>query len=86
VISKVEYFGATWCGPCKNFKPVLIDTVGENTLEIFDVEESQDIATSRGVRSIPTTIFYDEDGEEVKRMVGSRNKSELEKILHSETI
>jgi thiol-disulfide isomerase/thioredoxin len=81
VISKVEYFGATWCGPCKTFKPVLMSTVDENKLEIFDVEENQDLASSRGVRSIPTTIFYDEDGDEIKRFVGSKNKQDLEKAM-----
>tara|TARA_R110000824_G_scaffold243187_2_gene431803 strand:+ start:55 stop:291 length:237 start_codon:yes stop_codon:yes gene_type:complete len=76
----VEYFSATWCVPCKTFKPVLISEVDEDKLEIFDIEKNQDIATERGVRSIPTTIFYDEDGDEINRLVGNVTNLEIRRM------
>jgi thioredoxin-like negative regulator of GroEL len=81
MISRVEYFGADWCGPCRTFKPVLIDSISSEKLNMFDVEKNSDLASKRGVRSLPTTILFNETGEEVKRFVGSANKKELQKYL-----
>lgn len=85
MISKVEYFGADWCGPCKAFKPLVSEACGD-ILEIHDIDNEQALAVSRHVRSVPTTIFYDEEGDEVKRIVGAKPKSEIIKTLATELI
>ena len=39
-----KYFTATWCGPCKTFKPVVIELKEEGySIEIIDIDEHQDI-------------------------------------------
>jgi len=78
----MKYFSATWCGPCKAFKPIMNEIVGEGySVQFIDVDQSQDLATKYGVRSVPTTII-EENGMEVDRFVGSIPKQQvLQKLL-----
>ena len=78
----MKYFSATWCGPCKVFKPVMNEISGEgHSVQFIDVDESQDLAVKHSVRSVPTTII-EENGIEVDRIVGSVPKQQvLDKLL-----
>ena len=71
-------FYADWCGPCKMLGPVL-ESMDANILKI-NVDSHEDLATRFGVMSIPTICFF-KDGELKERVVGFRNKDELESIL-----
>ena len=73
-------FYADWCGPCKMLGPVL-ESIDANILKI-NVDTHEDLATSFGVMSIPTICFF-KDGELKEKIIGFRNKEELEKILNS---
>ena len=73
-------FYADWCGPCKMLGPVL-ESMDANILKI-NVDSHEDLATRFGVMSIPTICFF-KDGELKERVVGFRNKDELENILKS---
>jgi len=77
----MKYFSATWCGPCKVFKPVMTEIVSEgHTVEFIDVDQEQDKAQQYGVRSIPTVVI-EENGVEVDRFVGGQPKhSVLERL------
>ena len=38
-----KYFTATWCGPCKAFKPVMNEVAGEGySVQILDVDENKE--------------------------------------------
>ena len=78
----MKYFTATWCGPCKAFKPVMNEIAGEGySIEFIDVDQEQNKATKYGVRSVPTVVI-EENGIEVDRFVGSIPKQMiLEKLL-----
>ena len=66
-----KYFSATWCGPCKAFKPVMNEVAGEGYMvEFLDVDNNSEMASKYGVRSVPTTII-EENGVEVNRFVGA---------------
>lgn len=59
----VDFF-APWCGPCRQFLPI-ISAVSEelgNTVGIYkmNVDEDQEYAGKYGVRSIPTILFFKE--------------------------
>ena len=50
-----KYFTATWCGPCKTFKPVIIELIEEGySIEIIDLDEQQDISVKYRISSAPT--------------------------------
>ena len=78
----MKYFSATWCGPCKAFKPVMNEIADEGySIEFIDVDQEQNKATKYGVRSVPTVVI-EENGIEVDRFVGSIPKQMiLEKLL-----
>lgn len=80
-MKSLKYFSATWCGPCKVFKPVMQELAGQgHSIEFIDVDEQSDVATEFGVRSVPTTVVI-ENGQEVDRFVGAIPKEQvLERI------
>ena len=72
-----KYFTATWCGPCKAFKPVVIELVEEGySIEIIDLDEQQDIAAQYRISSAPTMII-EENGIEVDRFIGALPKKQV---------
>ena len=79
----MKYFSATWCGPCKAFKPIMQEIAGEGSIivEFIDVDQEQNKATKYGVRSVPTVVI-EENGIEVDRFIGSMPKQQvLDKLL-----
>ena len=76
-----KYFTATWCGPCKAFKPVMNEVAGEGySIQFIDVDENQSLASQYGVRSVPTTVI-EENGVEVDRFVGALPKETVKNKL-----
>ena len=76
-----KYFTATWCGPCKAFRPVMNEVVGEGySIQFIDVDENQSLASQYGVRSVPTTVI-EENGVEVDRFVGALSKEAVKNKL-----
>lgn len=70
MITRIEKFGADWCGPCKVLDRTLEEVKGVEIVK-YDVDEHEDLAASKGIRSVPVLIYYNEIGEEVDRTIGS---------------
>jgi thioredoxin 1 len=69
-----KYFSATWCGPCKTFKPIVQEVANEGyNIEFIDIDADQDTAVKYGIMSVPTVIIL-QNGTEVDRIVGSVSK------------
>ena len=76
-----KYFTATWCGPCKAFKPIILELISEGySITIHDVDENQELSSKYGVRSVPTTVI-EENGVEVDRFVGALPKETVKNKL-----
>lgn len=74
-------FGAPWCGPCRMLAPI-IESVSAEGYDIFDVniDESGDLANEYQIRSVPTSIVF-ENGEEVERVVGTMTAQKIKELL-----
>ena len=73
----MKYFSATWCGPCKVFKPVMNEISGEGYhVEFIDIDNMSDLASKYNVRSVPTVVI-EENGKEVNRIIGAVPKQSI---------
>ena len=79
-------FWAEWCGPCKMIGPVVEELAGEfegkAIIGKVDVDSNPVVASSLGIRAIPTLLFF-KNGEIVDRSVGVVSKIELANRLNA---
>ena len=70
MIVKIEKFGANWCGPCKVLDKTLEQVSGIEIVK-HDVDEEPELTEEKKIRNVPVLIFYNENNEEVDRIVGA---------------
>jgi thioredoxin 1 len=76
-------FWAPWCGPCRLVAPVLEAIASERDdvrVVKLNTDDNQMTAVQYQVLSIPTMILF-RNGQEVKRIIGTRRRPELEAEL-----
>jgi len=77
--------GARTCIPCKKMAPILASLSAEYrskaSVLFIDVREDRAAADKFRVQMIPTQIFFDARGKEVKRHVGFMDRAEIVKEL-----
>lgn len=70
--------GARQCIPCKRMAPILESLAseyrGKASVLFIDLHEDQDAAQKFRIQMIPTQIFFDAKGKEVKRHFGFIDK------------
>jgi thioredoxin 1 len=73
-------FGAAWCGPCKALAPIVRALAAEMDGELraaeIDIDDAPRVASSFGVRAVPTVIVF-RQGRETARHVGLLSKEKL---------
>jgi thioredoxin 1 len=79
--------GARTCIPCKQMAPILESLSneyrGKASVLFIDVREDQAAAKKFGIQMIPTQIFFNAQGKEVKRHIGFMDKPDIIKELKS---
>ena len=81
----VADFGARTCIPCKKMAPILEELnremKGRANVLFTDVWKDNKLGGQYRVQMIPTQIFFDGTGKEVKRHIGFINKADIMKEL-----
>ncbi len=77
--------GAKSCIPCKMMTPILEELEKEYkdraAIVFIDVWKRPDQTPLFGIKAIPTQIFYDKNGKEVRRHEGFMDKQSISAIL-----
>lgn len=73
-------FWAPWCAPCRAMltlmEEIAHDFAGRITFAKFNVDDDSALSVAKGIRGVPTLIFY-QDGVEVERLVGTESPGAL---------
>lgn len=79
-------FWAPWCGPCQMMGPTIDkladDYAGKAVIAKVNVDDSPDLASKYGIRSIPALLFF-KGGEVVDQLVGVQSENTLKAKLDS---
>lgn len=80
---KVLYFSASWCGPCKMFRPTVERVSRELGINVNYIDAEQNISAAQnfGVNSVPTIIVTDLTDNILYRKTGASSYEELYRAL-----
>lgn len=74
-------FGAGYCIPCKRMKPILdslrTEYSGRANVIFVDMNEERDMPDKYRIQIMPTQVFFDARGKEVKRHMGFMDRPEI---------
>lgn len=77
---EVLFFNASWCGPCRQMKPIVAQMRREGYhMRDIDVDKNRNLAQKYGIRGIPTFVFV-ENGAEVRRFSGGTSGEHLKQL------
>ena len=80
---KVLKFGGAWCTNCKQLTEVINKLNTDVSIEEVDVDNDIDTSLLYKIRSVPTMVMVDEDGE-VKRFSGMMGETQLKEWLQND--
>lgn len=82
-VALVDFY-ADWCGPCKMIEPIVADLAAETDAAVLkvDIDVHQGLAREMQVQGVPTLYVYSH-GEVAERVVGARQKHELQSLIES---
>ena len=80
-MKQIIFFGASWCGPCKAFRPLVESMQNEIPITFIDVDASPQTSDQYNIRSVPTIVVV-QNGMEIGRAVGTKTKEEIRSLFN----
>lgn len=74
-MEKIIKFYATWCGPCKISKPTHEKVAASADLPLQEIDIDNDpagLTQLYKVKSVPTVIRINKNGDEIARSIGAK--------------
>ena len=84
MITRIEKYSATWCGPCQVLKKTLHDVLEDYPdieLEEYDADDNEEKFEEMGIRNVPVMFFYNEEGHNVHGAHGAISANKIKEIL-----
>jgi thioredoxin-like negative regulator of GroEL len=78
-MKKILAFTATWCGPCRNFKPILEQVSREIPVEFIDIDANPQLVAEYGIRSVPTIVVLN-NGQVASKQAGVLTESQIKSL------
>jgi len=78
-MSKLLYFSAEWCGPCKALGPTVAQLQSEGLdIQKVDVDQDKTLSAQYGIRSIPTIVKVSTGG----KLVGNQTAEAIRALYN----
>jgi thioredoxin-like negative regulator of GroEL len=78
-MSKLLYFSAAWCGPCKALGPTVAQLQSEGLdIQKVDVDQDKTLSAQYGIRSIPTIVKVSTGG----KLVGNQTAEAIRALYN----
>jgi len=73
------YFSAPWCGPCKVMSPLMeqMEKQGKIKMKKINVDYDASMPQKYNIKSVPTMVLTDLDGNEIKRTTGNMSEVQI---------
>lgn len=81
MITHIEKYASKTCGPCKVLSKTLTQITDVDIIE-YDADNDEDLFSEKGIRNVPTLIFYD-GYNEVERLVGAVPLATINKVIET---
>ena len=83
-MKKILRFTADWCGPCKALATNISKAdISGITIEVIDIDKSEETAIYYGIRSVPTLVMIKDDNV-IKRHTGVMTPTQLKEWIYSD--
>ena len=76
-MNTILYFTATWWGPCRSLAPRMEKLKGQINYRKIDIDQNREMSMKYGVRSVPSLVLVNQNGEELGRLVGVKPDDQI---------
>ena len=76
-MNTILYFTAAWCGPCRALAPRMEKLKGQINYRKIYVDNNREMSMKYGVRSVPSLVLVNQNGEELRRLVGVKPDDQI---------
>ena len=79
-MKQIIFFSASWCNPCKSFKPIMERLSQELPIRFVDVDAEPQLVAEYGIRNVPSVVVT-QDGREISKRSGVLTESQVRELF-----